>query len=170
MSNFSDLPTAERKRIIAEKQEFLRKHMPPEEYAKLEQEIEANQIKIDPSIAGKTYEELMEEHPELQTREYKRQKRKEEREWRRDMRDKPDFLVFLAGLLQKVFHIALTLYSMAGILMVPLFGWQVYKAFSSAGWQAIFHTKYTLYLVAYFVIMFLIKTVYYALYKYANDY
>lgn len=104
-------------------------------------------------------------------------RKQEEQEWIKENkriekelhhnRPKPAFLIYIADMLSKLFHIIVTLYAMAGIVLL-LFGWQVYKAVSANGWQAVFQTKYTLYIVAYFVIYFVLKTIYFSLYKYAN--
>lgn len=82
--------------------------------------------------------------------------------------EKPAFLVSLAGIFEKVLHIIVTLFTMAIVVNI-LFIWQIYKAVSAGGWLAIFHTKYTLYMLAYFALLFILKKVYYFLYTYAND-
>lgn len=100
-----------------------------------------------------------------------KQKRKEFKQIEREMRRsaiKPAFLVLLAGILEKFLHIIVTLYTMAMVVNL-LFIWEIYKAVSAGGWQAVFHSKYTLFVLAYFALLFILKKVYYALYTYANE-
>lgn len=100
-----------------------------------------------------------------------KQKRKEFKQIEREMRRsaiKPAFLVLLAGILEKFLHIIVTLYTMAIVVNI-LFVWQIYKAVSAGGWQAVFHSKYTLFVLAYFALLFILKKVYFALYTYANE-
>ena len=98
-------------------------------------------------------------------------KKKEEKRIENEMRrssDKPAFLVLIAGIFEKFLHIIVTLYTMAIVVNI-LFVWQIYKAVSAGGWQAVFHSKYTLFVLAYFALLFILKKVYFALYTYAND-
>ena len=99
-------------------------------------EAEKETFKIDRSLQGK----------HIVTKSEKAEKKKEEKRIEKEMRrssDKPAFLVALAGIFEKFLHIIVTLYTMAIVVNV-LFLWQIYKAVSAVGWQAIFHTKYTL--------------------------
>lgn len=124
-------------------------------------EAEKETFKIDRSLQGK----------HIVTKSEKVEKKKEEKRIEKEMRrsaDKPTFLVSLAGIFEKFLHIIVTLYTMAIVVNV-LFLWQIYKAVSVGGWQAIFHSKYTLFVLAYFALLFILKKVYYILYTYAND-
>lgn len=100
-----------------------------------------------------------------------KQKRKEFKQIEREMRRsaiKPAFLVLLAGILEKFLHIIVTLYTMAMVVNL-LFIWEIYKAVSAGGWQAVFHSKYTLFVLAYFALLFILNKIYFALYIYANE-
>lgn len=100
-----------------------------------------------------------------------KQKRKEFKQIEREMRRstiKPAFLVLLAGILEKFLHIIVTLYTMAMVVNL-LFIWEIYKAVSAGGWQAVFHSKYTLFVLAYFALLFILNKIYFALYMYANE-
>lgn len=124
-------------------------------------EAEKETFKIDRSLQGK----------HIVTKSEKAAKKKEEKRIEKEMRrssDKPAFLVALAGIFEKFLHIIVTLYTMAGVANL-LFIWQIYKAVSAVGWQAIFHTKYTLFVLAYIVLLFILKKIYFALYIYANE-
>lgn len=124
-------------------------------------EAEKETFKIDRSLQGK----------HIVTKSEKAEKKKEEKRIEKEMRrssDKPAFLVALAGIFEKFLHIIVTLYTMAIVVNV-LFLWQIYKAVSAVGWQAIFHTKYTLFVLAYIVFLFILKKIYFALYIYANE-
>lgn len=96
----------------------------------------------------------------------KRESKRIEKEMRRN-RSKPVVLVSLAGGFSKILHIIVTLYTMAMVVNV-FFIWQIYKAVSAAGWLAIFKTEYSLYVVVYFALFFILKAVYFQLHKYAN--
>lgn len=126
---------------------------------------------------GLVFGRLMSEDEKRQSGKYinernekikKKERRKADKEFDRSFKDKPHFLVSCAGILEKLLHIVVTLYSMA-IVINALFIWQIYKTISATGWQGIFQTKHTLYILLYFVILFVLKKVYYALYKYAHD-
>lgn len=124
-------------------------------------EAEKETYKIDRSLKGK----------HIVTKSEIAAKRKEEKRIEKEMRrssEKPAFLVSLAGISEKVLHIIVTLFTIAIVVNI-LFIWQIYKAVSAGGWLAIFHTKYTLYMLAYFALLFILKKVYYFLYTYAND-
>lgn len=124
-------------------------------------EAENETFKIDRSLQGK----------HIVTKSEKAAKKKEEKRIEKEMRrssDKPAFLVAIAGIFEKLLHIIVTLYTMAGVANL-LFIWQIYKAVSAVGWQAIFHTKYTLFVLAYIVFLFILKKIYFALYIYANE-
>ena len=100
-----------------------------------------------------------------------KQKRKEFKQIERERRRsaiKPAFLVLLAGILEKFLHIIVTLYTMAMVVNL-LFIWEIYKAVSAGGWQAVFHSKYTLFVLAYFALLFILNKIYFALYMYANE-
>lgn len=100
-----------------------------------------------------------------------KQKRKEFKQIEREMRRsaiKPAFLVLLASILEKFLHIIVTLYTMAMVVNL-LFIWEIYKAVSAGGWQAVFHSKYTLFVLAYFALLFILNKIYFALYMYANE-
>lgn len=121
---------------------------------------------------GLVFGRLMSEDEKRQAQKYidekdAKIKRKEEKQIEKEMRNKPDILVSLAGVFSKMFHIIVTVYTMA-IVVNALFIWQIYKVVSAVGWQGILQTKYTLYVVLYFVLLFILKKVYYYLYKYAN--
>lgn len=124
-------------------------------------EAEKETFKIDRSLQGK----------HIVTRSEKAEKKKEEKRIEKEMRRsayKPTFLVAIAGIFEKLLHIIVTLYTMAGVANL-LFIWQIYKAVSAVGWQAIFHTKYTLFVLAYIVFLFILKKIYFALHIYANE-
>lgn len=124
-------------------------------------EAENETFKIDRSLQGK----------HIVTKSEKAAKKKEEKRIENEMRrssDKPAFLVLIAGIFEKFLHIIVTLYTMAIVVNI-LFVWQIYKAVSAGGWQAVFHSKYTLFVLAYFALLFILKNVYFALYTYAND-
>lgn len=124
-------------------------------------EAEKETYKIDRSLKGK----------HIVTKSEKAAKKKEEKRIEKEMRrssDKPAFLVALAGIFEKFLHIIVTLYTMAIVVNV-LFVWQIYKAVSAGGWQAVFHSRYTLFVLAYFALLFTLKKVYFALYMYANE-
>lgn len=88
-----------------------------------------------------------------------------ERELRK--RDKPTILISICGFLEKFLHIIVTIYTMA-IVVNAVFIWEIYKVCSVSGWQGIFQTKYTLFVLAYFVLLLILKKVYFELYRYAN--
>lgn len=124
-------------------------------------EAEKETYKIDRSLKGK----------HIVTKSEIAAKRKAEKRIEKEMRrssDKPAFLVALAGIFEKFLHIIVTLYTMAIVVNV-LFVWQIYKAVSAGGWQAVFHSRYTLFVLAYFALLFILKKVYFAIYMYAND-
>lgn len=124
-------------------------------------EAEKETFKIDRSLQGK----------HIVTKSEKAAKKKEEKRIEKEMRrssDKPDFLVLIAGIFEKFLHIIVTLYTMAIVVNI-LFLWQIYKAVSAGGWQSVFHSKYTLFVLAYFALLFILKKVYFALYTYANE-
>lgn len=83
--------------------------------------------------------------------------RKQNKELEREIgrSEKPDFLVFIGGILEKPLCIFLTIYEMA-IVVNAFFIWQIYKVCSVSGWQGIFQTKYTLYVLTYFVLLLLL--------------
>lgn len=123
-------------------------------------EAENETFKIDRSLQGK----------HIVTKSEKAAKKKEEKRIENEMRrssDKPAFLVLIAGIFEKFLHIIVTLYTMAIVVNI-LFVWQIYKAVSAGGWQAVFHSKYTLFVLAYFALLFILKKVYFALYTYAS--
>jgi cation transport ATPase len=124
-------------------------------------EAEKETFKIDRSLQGK----------HIVTKSEKAARKKEEKRIEKEMRrssDKPAFLVSLAVIFEKLLHIVVTLYTMAIVVNI-LFFWQIYKAVSAGGWQAVFHSKYTLFVLAYFALLFILKKVYFALYTYANE-
>ena len=86
----------------------------------------------------------------------------------KEYKDKPVFLISCAGFLEKILHITVTLFTMAIVVNI-FFGYQIYKTVSAVGWQGIFQTKYTLYILAYFMLLFSLKKVYFLLYKYAHE-
>lgn len=88
------------------------------------------------------------------------------KEMRRNL-SKPVVLVSLAGAFSKILHIIVTLYTMAMVVNL-FFIWQIYKAASVAGLLSIFKTEYSLYVVIYFALFFILKAVYFQLHKYAN--
>ena len=96
----------------------------------------------------------------------KRESKGMEKEMRRNL-SKPVVLVSLAGVFSKILHIIVTLYTMAMVVNL-FFIWQIYKAVSAAGWLSIFKTEYSLYVVIYFALFFILKAVYFQLHKYAN--
>ena len=98
---------------------------------------------------------------------HRKENKRLEKEMRDSMKNKPAFLVSCAGVLEKLFHTVVTLYSMAGLINI-FFCWQIYKIVSAVGWKGIIQTKYSLYILIYFVLLFILKQVYYALYKYAH--
>lgn len=107
-------------------------------------EAENETFKIDRSLQGK----------HIVTKSEKAAKKKEEKRIENEMRrssDKPAFLVLIAGIFEKFLHIIVTLYTMAIVVNI-LFVWQIYKAVSAGGWQAVFHSKYTLFVLAYFAL------------------
>ena len=69
---------------------------------------------------------------------------------------------------EKFLHIIVTLYTMAIVVNI-LFVWQIYKAVSVWRCESGFHSKYTLFVLAYFALLFILKKVYFALYTYANE-
>nr|CRY94719.1 hypothetical protein [uncultured prokaryote] len=124
-------------------------------------EAEKGTYKIDRSLQGK----------HIVTKYEIAEKKKEEKRIAKEMRRsayKPAFLVSLAGIFEKILHTIVTLFTMAIVVNI-LFVWQIYKAVSAGGWLAIFHTKYTLYMLAYFALLFILNRVYYQLYLYAHD-
>ena len=141
--------------------EKLLKQLVQIEQVKALAEAENETFKIDRSLQGK----------HIVTKSEKAAKKKEEKRIENEMRrssDKPAFLVLIAGIFEKFLHIIVTLYTMAIVVNI-LFVWQIYKAVSAGGWQAVFHSKYTLFVLAYFALLFILKKVYFALYTYAND-
>lgn len=86
----------------------------------------------------------------VNTKIHYKENKKMEREIRG--REQPEFLVTIGSILEKPLHFILTIYKMA-ILVNALFVWQIYKVCAVSGWQGIFQTKYTLYIIAYFVLM-----------------
>lgn len=82
--------------------------------------------------------------------------------------EKPAFLVSISGIFAKVFHIIVTLYTMA-IVVNAFFIWQIYKACAASGVHGLIETTYPLYIAVYFIGLFVLKKVYYLLYRYAND-
>lgn len=121
-------------------------------------EAEKETYKIDRSLKGK----------HIVTKSEIAAKRKAEKRIEKEMRrssEKPAFLVSLAGISEKLLHIVVTLYTMAIVVNI-LFFWQIYKAVSAGGWQAVFHSKYTLFVLAYFALLFILKKVYFALYSF----
>lgn len=124
-------------------------------------EADKETYKIDSSLRGK----------HIETKSEKAAKEKEYRRIEKEMRgsrEKPSILVSMAGVLEKVLHTIVTLFTMAIVINI-FFGWQIYKTVSAGGWQSIFQTKYTLFILLYFVFLFVLKKVYLSLYKYANE-
>lgn len=124
-------------------------------------EADKETYKIDRSLRGK----------HIETKSEKAAKEKEYRRIEKEMsgsREKPSILVSMAGVLEKVLHTIVTLFTMAIVINI-FFGWQIYKTVSAGGWQSIFQTKYTLFILLYFVFLFVLKKVYLSLYKYANE-
>jgi len=162
--DLSKMTVSERKAYMNRIDDSLKKNISSERYEKLMQEIEATQIKYVTDDEMRQSQKYIDERNEKIN---KKERRKADKEFERSSKDKPSFLVSFAGILEKVLHNVVTLYSMAGLINA-LFIWQIYKVVSAAGWQGIFQTKYTLYVVLYFVLLFILKKVYYYLYKYAN--
>jgi hypothetical protein len=79
----------------------------------------------------------------------------------------PAVLVWLAKPLSYVMIWVMTLYTLA-VVVVFFSAWQIYKLVSADGWQAILHTKYSLYIIGYFVIYFILKKINAAVYAYAH--
>lgn len=124
-------------------------------------EADKETYKVDRSLRGK----------HIETKSEKAAKEKEYRRIEKEMRasrEKPSILVSVAGVLEKFMHIIVTLFTMAIVINI-FFGWQIYKTVSAGGWQSIFQTTYTLFILIYFVLLFILKKVYYSLYKYANE-
>lgn len=97
---------------------------------------------------------------------HRKERKRTEKEMRHNL-SKPVVLVPLAGAFSKILHIIVTLYTMAMVVNL-FFIWQIYKAVSAAGWLSIFKTEYSLYVVIYFALFFILKAVYFQLHKYAN--
>lgn len=136
------------------------------------EELERNAQEFVKSVLAEADKELLFDVSKIgyaePTKAELRQQKKEQREREKLLRDKPRFLVFIADILQKIMCLVMTLYTVAG-LSVFYFAWQIYKVCKVSGWHGLIETKYTLYIVAYAVVFALLKAVYFALYKYAND-
>lgn len=143
MGNYGDLSSEELKRTLAERQETLRKIMTPDEYKKFMQEIDDCQIKIDYSKFGKPVD------------------------FQEEKKEKSKFLLFFATVLAKLFPIILTVYTLA-IIPILFLVWQIYKLISIDGWNAIFHTSNTLYVIGYIVVFFILIRLQTAVCRYAN--
>lgn len=110
------------------------------------------------------------EQQEAQKRISEEARKRESKGMKKEMRrnlSKPVVLVSLAGVFSKILHIIVTLYTMAMVVNL-FFIWQIYKAISAAGWLSIFKTEYSLYVIIYFALFFVLKAVYFQLHKYAN--
>lgn len=114
-----------------------------------------------------TYHVLSEEE-KMQSPRYRKEKKKEEREWKKQLKDKPEFLMLLARFFYKVIHFLHFIYSLCGLSNL-YFAWKIYKVCSVAGWLGIVQTKYTLYIVLYFAIWFIVSKLNFKLYLYGND-
>ena len=110
------------------------------------------------------------EQREAEKKIYEKARKRESKGMKKEMSrnlSKPVVLVSLAGGFSKILHIIVTLYTMAMVVNL-FFIWQIYKAVSAAGWLSIFKTEYSLYVVIYFALFFILKAVYFQLHKYAN--
>lgn len=110
------------------------------------------------------------EQQEAQKRISEEARKRESKGMKKEMRrnlSKPVVLVSLAGAFSKILHIIVTLYTMAMVVNL-FFIWQIYKAVSADGWLSIFKTEYSLYVIIYFALFFILKAVYFQLHKYAN--
>lgn len=102
-------------------------------------------------------------------RKYERKYKKQIRQQNERLgKEKPATFVSIASFLSKIFPIIMTVYT---LLIIPIIFtiYELYKLGSTDGWQAIFHTPKTLYVIGYIIIFFVLRKLQLVVYEYAND-
>jgi hypothetical protein len=74
----------------------------------------------------------------------------------------------IAYLFYHILTVALTLWTVAGI--VNVYGvYKIYQAFKDLGMTGILHTKWSLYLLIWIVVLLAVKEIHYLLYKFSQE-
>lgn len=141
MSKYEHLTDHELKEKLFEKETFLRSHMSESEYISFVENLEKNKIKIVPIS-----------------------EQKKSGIFTLDLDFPPTFLVIICKIIKPIISILGFMFMVGGGLYSLFAAYTIWTACTSSGWQGII-SKYTLHIVLYFVILFLINHVRYLVYK-----
>lgn len=142
---------------IQQKMAYLKERMSPEEYEEFSKKIE------NTSFGRKMTEE---EKAYYQERLNKDQ-RKYNKRFDKSFKHKNSVLLFLSKVFTSIFTILCVLWTIAGLANI-YFVYQIYKVCQVSGWHGIIETKWSLYIVAYIIIYYVLKQAHYRLYKYSR--
>jgi hypothetical protein len=74
-------------------------------------------------------------------------------------------LLLFVKIFSRIVNTAITIYQIFGLVNI-YFAYEIYKVCRKAGWTGIFHTKWTLYVVIYLVILLCLRGLFDALFHY----
>lgn len=164
--DLSKMSAEERKAYIKRIEDRFFLNLSSERYEKLMQEMDETQIKY---VSTSEMREHQKQIDNVNTKFHEKERKKAERDYKKSVKIKPDFLISLSGFFSKIFHNILALYSMVATGAIIFFAWQIYKVCAVAGWHGLIETRYSLYVVCCVAVYFVLKGLYFALYKYATD-
>lgn len=97
--------------------------------------------------------------------------KKELRQIEKGLNEKPKSAILqsiakgISSLIDKI----VPLVGMVGIPLIIYWGVKIYKIVAASEWQQIFHTRYSLFIVSYVAVYFILERISYTLYRYGND-